>query len=101
MTTTKTTTKTPTNVNIHKIKFGAAMTVAKAKKHCKDIYEGAYKLDFGSLKGQESNDEAKLGFVGRHYWYAHVVNVKTKERTVKPVRLDYFLNFQRVPTFAA
>ena len=69
--------------NLHKIKFGKAMTVAEANKQVKRIHKGTVSLE----KGTVSYDG--------HYWWA--VAVDTKSGIKGNVRLDYLLNYERLP----
>ena len=84
-------------VNINKIKFGKKASIEELEVHTKRVYKGRYELDFGTaISGTDYDLEAELGYDG-HYWWALIVDTKENRTTSKRVRLDYFLNYLRLP----
>lgn len=86
-------------VNINKIKFGmkAGFTIEEAHKLCETIWEGRFELDFGKATGQGFDEKAGLGMDGHYVWVIVVDAFDADNKASARTRLDYFLNYERLP----
>ena len=78
----------PGTVNLHGIKFGKSMSTVLAEEYCEEIFRGRFELSEVEYDG--------------HYWWANVTELdadgfKIEAIPVGVVRLDYLLNYERLP----
>ena len=71
------------NGNLHGLRFGSKITEDTINAYNKEIWGSEFKL---------TNIRFKKG----HYWMADITNTESKE-SINELRLDYFINYMRIP----
>lgn len=69
--------------NLHKLKFGGKIDESIIKEYNKEIFGSRYKL-------------TNIRFKDSHYWLANITDTETGNKAAN-YRLDYFLNYERLP----